>query len=585
MSELVSVGCILLAVIGLLTPVPPAVLDVFVVFNLLFAILSLILSVTVKDVLQLSSFPAILLTNTLFRICLSVAVTRSILGQAEAGEVIKLFGETLVGQNIFLGLVVYVIITTVQFFVIAKGAERVAEVSARFSLDSLPGRQMSIDADVRMGVIDPETAKQKRLELQNESRFFGALDGTMKFVKGDALAGVLIVLINLLGGLAVGTLISDLTFQEAIATYVTLSIGEGLVSQIPSFLNGLSAGFLVSRVERESERGLAKLMIDQISQHPQSKLALGGICLAIVLFTPLPPFIFLLAGSLLFLSAFAKGMAAKFDKKPFFKFDPRLENLITVEINLPIDDFMQFPELLKQRIFDTYSIPVWRVSVQQNLSCFKLYVRDNLIFSRENPSSREEALSSIVEALKNWLPELFDERSVYYLHNLYEKQCGIANTEQPLNVFKIKEILQELVKQGLTLKPLDVVLGTVFNLDNSFSVEEGVYEVRKRLFKYSLKDSSELRLIMLDHDDALNIEECLLQGSILPFDIVKRLKESLPDEENIFLVTFKNTATYLRKALGLTKTKILSTEELPDKMNVTNIEIFRLGTENVAAIG
>ncbi|MCS6893809.1 MAG: flagellar biosynthesis protein FlhA, partial [Deltaproteobacteria bacterium] len=340
MAELGIVIAILVAVVGLITPIPPLLLDFFVTANLLFALLVLILSITIKDVLQLSSFPAILLTNTIFRICLSVAITRSILGDIAGGEVVKMFGLTLLGGNLILGIVVYVLITIIQFFVIAKGGERVAEVSARFSLDSLPGRQMAIDADLRMGIIDPDTARQKRQELQNESRFFGALDGTMKFVKGDAIAGIIIVAVNLIGGILIGLIYHDLDLSSAVRTFATLSLGEGLISQIPSFLNGLAAGFLVTRVEKDST-SVGSLVVRQIFDPVAPKFILGVLSFAIAVTSPLPGILFSVLGIGLIVIALAQSAinSQKF-KKELFTFQPKLDDLLTIELNINDDNLM-----------------------------------------------------------------------------------------------------------------------------------------------------------------------------------------------------------------------------------------------------
>jgi type III secretion protein V len=205
-------------------------------------------SVYLQDVVQLSSFPSILLLTTLFRLALAITTTRLILIQADAGHIVETFGRFVVGGNLVVGLVVFLILTIVNFIVITKGSERVAEVSARFSLDAMPGKQMSIDSDMRAGQIELDEAKRRRNKLEKESQLYGAMDGAMKFVKGDAIAGLIIIAVNMLGGIAIGTLQRGMPMGEALDRYSLLTIGDGLVSQIPALFVSITAGFIVTRV-------------------------------------------------------------------------------------------------------------------------------------------------------------------------------------------------------------------------------------------------------------------------------------------------------------------------------------------------
>ncbi|MFN7504380.1 MAG: FHIPEP family type III secretion protein, partial [Limnobacter sp.] len=215
-------------------PIPPQMLDVLIALNITVTVVLVLSAVLLETPLKFSSFPALLLLVTLFRLALTISTTRQILLEADAGEIITTFGEFVVGGNIAVGLVVFLIISIVNFLVITKGSERVAEVAARFSLDAMPGKQMSIDGDLRNGSITQDEAKQKRSELQKESQLFGAMDGAIKFVKNDAIAGLVITAVNLLGGLAVGMMQLGMSFSQAGTTYTILSVGDGLVGIIPS---------------------------------------------------------------------------------------------------------------------------------------------------------------------------------------------------------------------------------------------------------------------------------------------------------------------------------------------------------------
>jgi len=569
MIELAVTGVIVLAVSGLFIPIPPALLDIFVVGNLGLAIFVLILSVSVKDVLQLSSFPAVLLANTIFRICLSVALTRSILGAAQGGKVVEQFGEMVIGGNIVLGLVVYCIIATVQFLVLAKGAERVAEVSARFSLDALPGRQMAIDADVRMGLLDPETAKKKRQELQNESRFFGALDGTMKFVKGDAIAGLIIVVINLIGGLILGIVVLDMEAVQALKKFAVLSVGEGLVSQIPSFLNALAAGFLVSRVEKESETGLGGLIFKQLGGPIAPKVTLGLLCFIFSLTAPVPFWICIVAGAALLISAgFQTVMMEKQLSTTPFKFIPALKPALVLEAPKGFN-LVEFTEITRKEIFESTGLIVASMEgVFGDGSALKVIVRGKEVFKKEKVDENlTELAKAVTESLKPFLHELIDERSISRLFGLYEsvKQFGLG--ENLISTFKAKEIVQALARDEIWLTPIDVALETLVNLPAEIAVEDGVEEMRKRLLQYSLAKSS-YKVFMFPPEIAIHLEEQLMQGNLLPFEIVKNLKANLDDAKDTLIVCFKNTARYLSRTLAFKHTKVVSTDEVPQEFDI-----------------
>jgi type III secretion protein V len=268
-------------------PLPPWALDMLVATNIAIGIVLLLLAMFMPGPLAFSTFPSVLLITTLFRISLSVATTRQILLHAHAGDIIDAFGRLVVGGSLIVGLVVFLIITIVQFIVIAKGAERVAEVGARFTLDALPGKQMSIDSDMRAGLITQAEAVTKRKDLMRESQFFGAMDGAMKFVKGDAIAGIVIVLINLVGGIAIGTMVMDLGFAAAVQRFSVLSIGDGLVTQIPALFVSIAAGIAITRTDTDGPTNLAGQIGMQLGAQPR---ALGLAAAVMALFALVPGF-------------------------------------------------------------------------------------------------------------------------------------------------------------------------------------------------------------------------------------------------------------------------------------------------------
>ena len=246
---------ILLTVIMFIIPIPSVLLDVLLAVNLSLAMIVLFNAMFSKEALDMSSFPTILLFTTIFRISLNISSTRLILRTGDPGNVVRTFGQFVGGGDLIVGVIVFFILVIVQFIVINQGSERVAEVSARFTLDAMPGKQMAIDADLNTGAITDEQAKEKRQKIQDEASFFGSMDGASKYVKGDAIAGLIISVINFAGGIALGVFQRGMNVNEALNRYSILTIGDGLVSQIPSLLISLATGVLVTKVSKEADLG------------------------------------------------------------------------------------------------------------------------------------------------------------------------------------------------------------------------------------------------------------------------------------------------------------------------------------------
>ena len=246
-ADLAAAGGIVLIVAMLIIPLPPLLLDFFITLNISAALMIVVATLYVPRALDFSSFPTILLLTTLFRLAINVSVTRLILLEGDAGHVVEAFGNFVVGGNIVVGLVIFLILIVIQFVVITNGAGRVAEVGARFTLDAMPGKQMAIDADLNTGQITDEEARKRRAEVAQEADFYGAMDGASKFVKGDAMAGILITAINLIGGIIIGVVQQGMPFGEAGHHFSLLSIGDGLCAQIPALLISVATGILVTR--------------------------------------------------------------------------------------------------------------------------------------------------------------------------------------------------------------------------------------------------------------------------------------------------------------------------------------------------
>jgi type III secretion protein V len=302
-ADLILVSLVGVMVGLMIVPLPTFLLDIFLTINITVAVTILMVSIYISSPTQIASYPTLLLITTLYRLSLDISATRLILLKADAGEVIRAFGMFVVSGNFVVGAVIFLIITLVQFIVITKGAERVAEVAARFTLDAMPGKQMSIDADLRAGIIDFHQARARREGLSRESQFYGAMDGAMKFVKGDAIAGIVITVINIVGGLIIGVAMNGMSAMEAVQTYSILTIGNGLVSQIPALLISISAGMVVTRVASETkDSNLGKDVASQILGQPKAIAVASGLLTVMAIIPGLPkiPFFILaaLTGSL-----------------------------------------------------------------------------------------------------------------------------------------------------------------------------------------------------------------------------------------------------------------------------------------------
>ena len=281
---------LLAAIVFLIIPIPNVLLDVLLALNIAVALTVLFNALFSKEALNMSSFPSLLLLTTLFRISLNVSSTKLILGSGDPGQVVETFGEFVGGGDLIIGIIVFVILLIVQFMVINKGSERVAEVTARFTLDAMPGKQMAIDADLNTGAINDKQAKERRGKLQEESAFFGSMDGAVKYVKGDAMAGLMITVINMVGGIVMGVLRQGLELSDALSKYTILTIGDGLVSAIPSLLISLATGLIVTKASKEADMG--DTVFSQLFALPKVMWSVGGAMIFLGVFSELPFLVF-----------------------------------------------------------------------------------------------------------------------------------------------------------------------------------------------------------------------------------------------------------------------------------------------------
>jgi flagellar biosynthesis protein FlhA len=297
-AELVLVALIAGILLVLFTPIPARLLDFLLITNFSFALLVLMLTFYMARPLDFSTFPSLLLVATLFRLSLNVSATRLILSHADAGQVIAAVGNFVVGGNYVIGLIVFIVLIVVQYVVVTNGAQRVAEVAARFTLDSMPGKQMSIDADLNMGLIDQNEARERRKQIEREANFYGAMDGASRFVKGDAIAGILIIIVNIVGGLIIGVAQADMSWGQALSTYTLLTVGDGIVTQVPALIVATATGIIVTRAA--SDARLGEEVSRQVLAYPKT---IAIVCVALVALGLLPGIPLLPVGTLALVAA------------------------------------------------------------------------------------------------------------------------------------------------------------------------------------------------------------------------------------------------------------------------------------------
>ncbi|EKP0247264.1 flagellar biosynthesis protein FlhA [Aeromonas veronii] len=340
---------LVLAALGMVVlPIPPLMLDVLFSFNIALSIVILLVAVYTRRPLEFAAFPTVLLLATLLRLALNVASTRVVLleghnGSAAAGHVIEAFGNVVIGGNYAVGIIVFTILMIINFVVITKGAGRIAEVSARFTLDAMPGKQMAIDADLNAGLINQEEAKKRRQDVTQEADFYGSMDGASKFVKGDAIAGIMILFINIIGGFIIGMMQHQLTFSESAEIYTLLAIGDGLVAQIPSLLLSIAAAIIVTRQNTDQDMGTA--VLGQLFDNPKALIISAGILLMMGLVPGMPHFAFLSLGALAAAGAWwllrreklAAAKAAKGELLPATAEQPHEQKELSWDDVMPVD--------------------------------------------------------------------------------------------------------------------------------------------------------------------------------------------------------------------------------------------------------
>lgn len=486
-SDLILAGGVLLIMGLMVLRLPTPLIDALVAVNISVGVCLLLVAIYIPSPVMFNSFPSVLLISTLFRLALTVATTRLILLEADAGNIIQAFGTFVAGGNLVVGIVVFIIITVVQFIVIAKGAERVAEVSARFTLDAMPGKQLSIDSDLRSGLIEKEEAKRRRTLLESESQLNGALDGAMKFVKGDAIASIIIVVVNLAGGLTVGIAQHDLGFADALETYSILTIGDGMVAQIPALLGAMAAGLVVTRTSGDGDRHLGMTIGRQIVAQPRALLLTAVMAILLALTPGFPSLIFIGIAAVLLASSgivsslqswraggsgtehrndrpiadAAADVAVSISRPLIVEFPERLTAVLNV------DDATGIVERARRSIIETYGVPLPRPEFRVASSIETLRIRVFDVVAEAPPvpdaatAKESDALAHQVRSvLVAHARDFIGIQEVTQLLELATKDYPalVREVGRHVNNQQIAEVLRNLVDERIPIRNLRNIL-------------------------------------------------------------------------------------------------------------------------------
>jgi len=533
-AEMVLAVLVVVVIALMIVPLPTWALDLLISLNLASAIAILLVVLYVSDAVGIATFPTLLLLTTLFRLSLNVASTRLILLQANAGDVIKAFGTFVVRGNYVVGAVVFLVLTLIQFIVIAKGSERVAEVGARFALDAMPGKQMAIDAELRGGTIDGAEAKRRRRLLQRESQFYGAMDGAMKFVKGDVIASLIILVVNILGGLTIGVGMKGMPALDALKRYGLLTIGDGLVTQIPALVLSISAGVLVTRVaSEEANTPLGEELSKQLLGVPKALMVAGALVCFLALVPGLPSVPFLVIGAALFLVGRARARAKRIEEQQAVTDSAPKERRVgeqsfvpyvvpwSMEVSPDLEGlnehgFRTMAIELRDRLFIELGVPLPmpRVRVRQELA-----ERQVLLMLHEVPARLVVVPGDLegekaVEWIREQSMDLLRGRAQDFL-GLSEVQRLLDELEQvspatvrnvtpkPVSLVILTDVLRRLVEERISVRDLRAILEALSSIANTekdpLSLAEYVRSQFRRVICFRVcGPSKRLECIILD---------------------------------------------------------------------------------------
>ena len=449
---------VLSLILLLIVPLPPIILDALLCFNIVFSVMALLLTLYVEKAMEFSSFPSLLLFLTLYRLGLNIASTRMILTRGEGGDIINTFGNFVTQGNTLVGLILFALLTVINFIVVTKGAGRVAEVAARFTLEALPGKQMAVDSEMQAGLLDQAEAKKERTKITEEAEFYGAMDGASKFVRGDAIASVIITLVNIIGGFAVGFFVKGYTWQECWSIFTCLTVGDGLVSQIPALLISVGAAVIVTRASSES---VGKAFSRQLFNHPKVLLFSGILILCLSLIPGMPLIVMLPIGGGLLLYSFM-----------LFKGGPSVEQRVSskLEVCLGVNLIGKAQELhaalpnLRTIIQKKVGLRLGHITVTDSMeispNSYVLKLRGTKLYQgREREVA--DILAKLEEAFEINAHELITRQDVARLLADARRSDAAAIEEIKLNNGQILTILQNLLKERVPITDFVTILETL----------------------------------------------------------------------------------------------------------------------------
>ena len=594
-KELVVPLGLLLVVGCMIIPLPSMVLDVLLCSNLLFALLLVIGALQIRDPLKVATLPSLLLMATLFRLSLNLATTRAVLSSGHAGQAVEAFGAIVIQGSIVVGFVLFILISLIQFIVVAKGAERVAEVSARFTLDALPGKQMAIDAEIRSGMLDPDAARKKRMDVQTESRFYGALDGAMKFIKGDAIAGLIIAFVNICGGLAVGILLHDLELEVALRRYTVLTIGDGLLSQIPSLLNSVAAGLIVTRVQVDESSTLSGDLLGQLGQFKMARTFVAVAAFVLGCIPGMPHVVLLGVSALLLVSlVMPQKKSQSSDPQEVTPFEPTLAQSIQIEINttwipmLPsLTKISQSMEDLRQHAFTKWGLVLQRpgVGVWNNPEgSFRVLVRGMEVFRSEKEPSAElwqELESEGRRLIDLYRVELIDDGATRRALDYVERQIpDLVSGVIPgvMSLTQLTALLRSLLREGITTRHLDIILQTLAESGGKYSDRQTLAEVRAALAPVISAAVAEGRVIrgkVIEPVIDLVLGKAEENGSLVSGELVDLICEQAAElrEQGLALVASKRARAYLRDVIRVrwANIPVIAHEEIAPRFEFVSV--------------
>ncbi|MBN1607936.1 MAG: FHIPEP family type III secretion protein [Polyangiaceae bacterium] len=631
-------AALVVAVVGLMiVPLPTWLLDILLATNLATAVAVLLVTLYVTDALKIAAFPTLLLITTLVRLGLNVASTRLILLQANAGEVIRSFGTFVVRSNYVVGAVVFLILSIIQFVVIAKGSERVAEVGARFTLDAMPGKQMAIDAELRAGTIDGTEAHRRRRQLSRESQFYGAMDGAMKFVKGDVIASFIITIINILGGIAIGVAQKDMALSDALKRYGLLTIGDGLVTQIPALVLATSAGVLVTRVASdEPDTPLGTELGRQLLGAPRALRAASVFLLLLSAVPGLPALPFLFIGSLLLLASRARSRQLYLERgrapsqplphahgEAAARFVPVVEPWsleVSEDLERLIEDDTRGEQLrragirsaaaaLRELVFREIGVPLpaGQVVVGPGLPAHHVVLSIHEVPAKALPVAASVTDDDLAEHLVAQVFPLLRERAADFV-GIGETQALLDQLEQiapatvrqvvpkPVTVTLLADVLRRLVEEGLCIRDLRGILESMAQVaptdKDPLTLAEFVRAQMRRTISYQLTQGrADLSAYLLDPMIEETIRGAISRtpaGSFLTLapaagrDIVgavrRVLSPGLDSETAPVVLTRPDVRRFVRKLIEteLPTVRVVSYAELLPELAIRPVATVRL---------